>query len=589
MPHMKHGREATAHELEAFARELGLTVESLHAIRVCRIDGVAELRAMGAGFREGSVPPWAWGFPEFDADRQVVGLGLRAPDGRKGFRKGGKRGLVIPRHLPADGPEVFVVEGPSDTAALLSLGLPVVGRCSNNGGAELLTDALSGFERVVVLGEYDPKPDGRWPGWEGAEAVAGKLARAWNRSVFFAMPPHGTKDVRAWLKVRREAEPTADLLELGQSLRRQILQDSNEAVPEGLRVIPMSEVEGKPVEWFWRGWLPKGKLVLVAGDAGVGKSMLLADLAARMSQGGEVPGGGERFDPSEVLLFAAEDDPADTLKPRLEAARAACDRVHVVPHVDRGKDETMFDLTQHLPLLLTELKARPAVRVVVIDPVLSFTGDARTNDHGEVRRLTNELTRLAAECGVTVLAVTHFNKNEDGAVLNRVLGAGAWVQASRMAWIVGEHPEDEEARVLLPFKSNLGHRPAGLVFRIEGEEVGRIRWSEERFEGEPEDLVRRGFQRTGGRTRVDEAELWLGSYLAVEPRAASEVYAEAEAAGFSKRTIERAAPKLGVKKTGGPGSLWCLPSPEPVSPGAMPPVPLTEGDDGVQWFGARST
>ena len=555
-------RAPSAEEIRDLGEDLGVSSDSLRALGVQRIDGARALGLRGAGFCEGRLPEYAWVFPELAANRDVVGLSLRAPDGRKGFIKGGKRGLVIPERLATTGPEIFVVEGASDAAALHSLGLPVVGRPSNNGGADQLAEFLSEYERVIILGEYDPKPNGKWPGWDGAVAVAGKLARTWRRTVYFAMPPRGSKDVRTWLQARRSEDPDAEFHALGEELLQHVHDHQLAAEPEGLRVVCMDDVEAKPIRWLWEPWLPSGKLVLKVGDAGVGKSILLSDLIARITSGSEPPDGGSCFEPVDVLMFCAEDDPGDTIKPRLLAANADCSRVHFCPVVDRKDGEGLFDLTKDLPHLERELDEKPDTRVVVIDPVLSYTGDAQTNSHTEVRRITNALTKLAMERDLLIIGVMHLNKNEEASVLTRVVGSGAWVQASRLALAVGEHPDDDECRVLMPFKSNFGHDGGGMVFKIEKREsdhAARVVWLPDRFHGEPEDLVRHGRRAAAKRNKLDEAKEWLDGRLAGEPAQASVIAAEAHGAGHSPRTIERAAGELGVRKSGGPGSTWSLP------------------------------
>ncbi|VTT96536.1 Marine sediment metagenome DNA, contig: S01H4_S12337 (Fragment) OS=marine sediment metagenome GN=S01H4_48694 PE=4 SV=1 [Gemmataceae bacterium] len=145
-----------------------------------------------------------WTFPECDGAGAVVGIVRRyaGPGKNKFTLPGSARGLTVPAGWPGAGP-VLVPEGASDVLALHLCGVTAVGRPSNTGGAEHLARLLAGLDPgrpVYVLGENDPKGDGSWPGREGAEAVAPRLAAALGRPVRVAFPPDGAKDCREWVR-----------------------------------------------------------------------------------------------------------------------------------------------------------------------------------------------------------------------------------------------------------------------------------------------------------------------------------------------------------------------------------------------------
>lgn len=146
--------------------------------------------------------PGCWTFPEYDAHDRIIGLGLRWPTGQKGQLAGGRRGLTLPVGWREARDPVLVVEGPSDVLAGRAIGLNVIGRPNNNGGAELLAHVCRN-RRVIVLGENDRKPDGRWPGKDGAETVANKLTAVWGWPVPVAYPPDELKDLRDWVVAQR--------------------------------------------------------------------------------------------------------------------------------------------------------------------------------------------------------------------------------------------------------------------------------------------------------------------------------------------------------------------------------------------------
>lgn len=160
-------------------------------------DDLYRLHAGGAGWKEDR-PNGAWAVAEHSGDGRVVGISLRAADGRKGAPSGAHRGLVVPANLHQLPDPVLVVEGASDVAACCAMGLAAVGRPSNVAGAEDAATMLEGRSTLVV-GERDGKPGGAWPGRDGARAVARQLASRWGERVRWTLPPLDTKDVRAFL------------------------------------------------------------------------------------------------------------------------------------------------------------------------------------------------------------------------------------------------------------------------------------------------------------------------------------------------------------------------------------------------------
>jgi hypothetical protein len=143
-----------------------------------------------------------WDFPERDADGQIIGINRRYRNGDKKRVKGGQAGLTYAKDWQMDPGPILLVEGGSDVAAALTMRICAIGRPSNNGGVALLADLLDQTDagrQIVVIGERDEKPDGRWPGKEGAIGTATKLAEILDRSISWSLPPDNAKDMRAWL------------------------------------------------------------------------------------------------------------------------------------------------------------------------------------------------------------------------------------------------------------------------------------------------------------------------------------------------------------------------------------------------------
>lgn len=167
----------------AFARHLGLDSTVLNNF------------LLGWGFDQTGV---YWAIPEWNADGKVVGILRRYLDGEKRTYSGSRRGLVLPYQWPSYSGPLAIVEGFSDTATLIACGIPAVGRPSASGGGDALVALLRRFGRdPLVIGENDEKPNGLWPGWNGALAISRHLSMCFNKPVPLLMPPANAKDVRA--------------------------------------------------------------------------------------------------------------------------------------------------------------------------------------------------------------------------------------------------------------------------------------------------------------------------------------------------------------------------------------------------------
>jgi len=161
-----------------------------------------DLRALKMGWdHSGQGGAGCFTFPEFNAESNVIGIATRSEDGRKAFELGGHRGLYMPVGWQDHNGPIFLVEGATDTAVMNAMELAVIGRPSASGGVLYLGDILQNVpddREIIVMGEFDQKADGRWPGRKGAFEVAEKLSYVLRREVLVSFPPAGAKDVRDW-------------------------------------------------------------------------------------------------------------------------------------------------------------------------------------------------------------------------------------------------------------------------------------------------------------------------------------------------------------------------------------------------------
>lgn len=276
-------------------------------------------------------------------------------------------------------------------------------------------------------------------------------------------------DAMAWAKRCRPPLPESEIVKIVTDLTAKHQAKTAAAAPvAGLLTTALDTIRMEPVTWLVPGYLPLGKLVLLAGAGGLGKSFITQDVTANLTAGRPC------FDlnyppcePCDVLLLSCEDDFADTVRPRLEALGANVSRVRRIDGLAGANGTLPFSL-QCLTNLDRELDARPNVRLIVIDPAAAYLGP-KIDDHkdADIRSILDPLAELAARRRVTILFVKHLNKRDTREVVGRVGGSAAYVNISRMAFVVCPDPEDDAKRLLLPIKANVALQPVGLVYRIE--------------------------------------------------------------------------------------------------------------------------
>ncbi|MEM5290911.1 AAA family ATPase [Paraburkholderia sabiae] len=329
-----------------------------------------------------------------------------------------------------------------------------------------------------------------------------------------------------------------------------------------------ADVKPQPVTWLWPDWLPAGKLTILAGAAGTGKTTLAINLAAVVSRGGAWPDGSTCTHPGQVLMWSSEDDVGDTLVPRLMAAGADLAKIHFVRNVARTDGELVpFDPARDMPLLNARMAGMGDVRLLIVDPVMSAVGgDAhRAND---VRRDLQPLVDLATRHGVAVIGISHFAKGSGGKTpVERVIGSQAFGALARMV-LVTVKEEGAERRILARAKSNIAPDDGGFTYALERVEVApgirtnAVVWGE-RIEGSAREILGEVEQDDDERRSLrDEAREFLAGLLANGPVDARSIRKDADGAGYSWSTMFRAAHELGVEKEKAGmkgGWRWALP------------------------------
>jgi len=319
------------------------------------------------------------------------------------------------------------------------------------------------------------------------------------------------------------------------------------------------EVSAAKVHWVWPKRIPVGFLTLFVGDAGRGKSLGSINVAATVSRGGSFPDGSPA-PLGDTIFLSAEDDAAQTIRPRLDIAGADVNRVHRVKSVkvtlaDGSSGASMFNLDRDLEKLRETIAKNSAVKVLVIDPLSAYLG-SRIDAHkdADVRRVLSPLSELAAQHSLAIIGIMHLRKSDSTALL-RVSGSIGFAAAARVVWGFGKNPIDD-GPCMVPIKNNLAPLGDAISYSIQSAgEIPRIVWGSNVKVSADEVLS--GELRDRRTSRRNDAEEWLRELLADGPMPQSQIEDRAEKAGFSWATIRRAKGRAKIKSTRGSfGGPW---------------------------------
>ena len=338
-------------------------------------------------------------------------------------------------------------------------------------------------------------------------------------------------------------------------------------------------------------------MTLLAGAGGTGKSTIAFSFTAIITTGGEWPDGTRCNQPGNVVIWSSEDDPADTIKPRLMAMQADTQRCYnIAPHISEQGVKLPFDPSRDMEKLREQVAQLPGgVSLFIIDPIVSaVTGDM--NKANDVRRSLQAIVDFAAEQNCAVLGITHFAKGTAGKKSDeRVIGSQAFAAFARMV-LVAAKEEDSDRRVFTRAKSNNSLDTGGFTYAVQmvqgkahnGKliETTRIVWGEA-LEGSSRSILAEveGGEQTDD-SAIGRAKQLLSNLLAGGPMYAKEVESAATELGVSRMTLRRAreALKIMVEKDKAfhAKSRWSLPF-DPNAIAQIGGAPIGQRAGGIPW------
>ena len=520
--------------------------------------------------------------------------------------------------------QVLIVEGMMDVALGVSCGLTTVGLPFAGGKLnEREIATLSKFDEIYLIGDTDEC------GIKAMHRVKEQLKHAEEKIIRVTVgAADDLGDLRAKELLRNPELDFGDFLRALMSVAKELRDDNDTFFDNGdqmklrakqildekssqadltadrTKVTRMDTFTMTEQQWLWENRLPLGAMSTIAGDPDKGKSLVTLYITARLTKGEPLYGNTRTatLPPSDVLILSAEDDPNTTLAPRLKAAGADLSRVWLLESVmvKDGKGKTLEEREAQLDTDIGEIKKiiakHPNIRLIVIDPISSFLGNAGMNKEQEVRKVLRPIRDIAQHQNISVILVAHFNKSTEArAALDRVGGAKAIVGYGRAAWTCMSEPKPDENEMkgknrteydpnrflFLKLKNNLAPTNiGGLVYAIKDAPVEvhgpaglktvnipYIAWIDQ-TDSTAQDLLIEGRPASKG-VKSDAAKAWLRQYLTTAGGAANldDIRNDGAKAGHNERMLERVKNELNLNASwvgsgAGRARYWSFPNHE---------------------------
>ena len=345
------------------------------------------------------------------------------------------------------------------------------------------------------------------------------------------------------------------------------IEAGSHSLKDGVVLLRGSDLKPEPIQWLWQDWFALGKLHILAGAPGQGKTTLALSIAATITIGGRWPDG-SKCESGNILIWSGEDDPQDTLMPRLLASGADGNKCFFVQGTRINGELSSFDPARDMARLEEQASLIGGVKLLIVDPIVTtVSGDSHNNT--DVRRSLQPVVDLAQRLNLAVLGISHFAKGGKGLdPAQRVVGSIAFAAVARVVLVAAKvkHPNnDEGVRVFARSKSNIGPDEGGFEYFIDQNEpipgihASRIVWggtlsgTAQELLAEPEEEKSEGDE---SKDAVTHAMDFLIELLTDGLTPAKEVFKQAKDNGIAPRTLRRAGVRLKVIKKKGSDAAW---------------------------------
>ena len=464
------------------------------------------------------------------------GFRQRRPDGNGGWIWDLKGVNPLPYRLPEltkafeQNKVVFVTEGEKDVDQLRSLGITAT---TNSGGAGKWTGEHSEYfpegSKVIIL------PDNDQPGRNHAQEVARSLHCRGCSVKVVELPGLVNKgDVSDWLD---EGNTKEDLIELCNTAQEWTPETAPEESKHGRGIICLADVEREEVDWLLNPYIPLGKLTIVQGDPGIGKTFFVADIAARITTGRALPlFPGEPLPMGTVIFQTGEDGLADTLRPRFESLGADLNKIFII---DESENALSFKDLERLEAVIK----RHSPKLLVFDPIQAYLGaDVDMNRANQIRPVMKQLGNLAAQYKTAIVLIGRLNKNAGGKAIYRNIGSIDLPAVARSMLLVGCDQDDKSKRAVIQTKSSLSVAGPAMGFSLDVD--NGFQWTSLSDLTE-EKLLGMGRVHTG---KSENAESILRAMLSDGPKPVKEIMQAVMAeVGCSEKTVQNASKSLSIQ------------------------------------------